>query len=147
MLLKIIFLAIFFTGCFCDDEPDDSYLKPKPKPEHPNCNTLNNKFITANFNFTRCVLRHNEEATFCTDCVRDYANILEAFNNLATGSEPIDNDPRITIKCRDLFIDNNQLNIVEDILSSSKHLWESGFCSGTHALYLMVTSFYFLFSK
>lgn len=49
MLLKIIFLAIFFTGCFCDDEPDDSYLKPKPKPEHPNCNTLNNKFITGKF--------------------------------------------------------------------------------------------------
>lgn len=121
-----IILIIWSTGYLCDDELDDS----DPKPKHKNCEELNSKFIQTNNNFTSCVLRFNENATYCIYCIEEYNQTLTAFDHLMHGEEHHENEHKATVTCRSRFIDNNQLDLVENVLAYSKHLWEIGFCSG-----------------
>lgn len=88
-----------------------------------NCKGLNGNFSTSSHIFTNCVLEHNEEATFCLDCIIDYKIFRAKYNDLVTGNDT-------TGSCRSRFIDNNQLDIVESVYANTKRLWDSGFCSG-----------------
>lgn len=120
MFLKLLALTVLFTGCFGDGF--DEFAK---KNDSQQCDELNNGFGKKNAKFVECVLKHNEKATFCEDCIHDYSNVMIAFDNLMTGNET-SNGP----SCRSRFVDINQLGLVEKIFDYSKRLWEIGDCSG-----------------
>lgn len=121
--LKLFSLAIVLTGCFADatDETDEI-------EKTPDCRELNDLFIKKNSDFVKCVLRHNENATYCEDCIQFYAFALTAYNNLMTLNETDKNSD--FLPCRLRFVDANQLNLVETVYGYSKRLWGIGDCSG-----------------
>lgn len=112
MLLKISVLFVLSLGFVLSKEPSSH-----------KCDSLNNKFGDLSHKFVQCVLEHNKIATFCLNCSMEYAQFLTSYNDLMTSKGA-------TIDCRPLFIDNNQLDIVESVYAHTKHLWDSGFCSG-----------------
>lgn len=118
MFLKILALAILFTGCFADGT--DEIEKGSQQ-----CDELNAHFGNANAGFVQCVLDNNEHALFCEDCISQYARTLVAFNNLMAGNESARGK-----QCRSRFVDINQLDLLEKIFGYSKRLWEIGDCSG-----------------
>lgn len=123
MFLRILSLAVLLSGCFVDatDETDEI-------EKTPDCRELNDIFSKRNQQFVACVLRNNENATFCEDCVEQYANASIAYNNLLTLNETDKNTDHLP--CRIRFVDANQLNLVESVHGYSKRLWEIGDCSG-----------------
>lgn len=118
MFLKILVLAILFTGCFADGTDE-------VEKDSQQCNELNDHFAKVNAIFVRCVLDNNEHALFCEDCISEYAATLAIFNELMTANETRDGTP-----CRSRFVDINQLDLLETIFGYSKRLWEIGDCSG-----------------
>lgn len=121
MLVKILSFAILLTGCFVDATDEAT--------KNQNCKELNDIFIKVNHKFVACVLEHNEHATFCEDCVVQYANTTRAYNDLLTLSETDKNAP-IQGPCRSRFVDANQLNLVDRAFEHTKRLWDTGDCSG-----------------
>lgn len=120
MFLQILSLAVLLTGCFADATDEVEIIKT-------NCEQLNNKTISKNTEFVRCVLENNEHATFCEDCVMEYGHALSAYKDLIDINETDTKDKQ---PCRFRFIDANQLNLVETVVGYSKRLWELGDCSG-----------------
>lgn len=113
---KMLILALLPMGCICVDSET---------LHRTNCVALNVEFSEANRELVSCVLKHNEDGTFCEDCAPQYAIFISKYN-LLVGSET-DADGTT---CRSRFVDNNQLSLVETIYANAKHIWEIGSCSG-----------------
>lgn len=116
-ILTLLFIAYIVDGT---DEFE--------KYTNPPCKQLNDLFIKKSHDFTHCVLTNNENATYCEDCVEDYASVWMAFNDLMTSNETDHTEKQGS--CRSRYIDANQLNLVETVLGHSKQLWTIGDCSG-----------------
>lgn len=119
MFLKILALSILITNCIVCGAEETA--------KTGNCKELNDKFIKTSHHFVKCVLDHNENATFCEDCIEQYANVTVAFNDLM-----IQNETDHKAKqgpCRSHYIDANQLDLVETYFGHTKRLWEIGDCS------------------
>lgn len=128
MFLKFLTLAALCTGGFVDGADDIDKDSQQISTIIPNCKQLNDLFNKANNKFQECILTHNENATFCEECIDSYADTLVAFDNLMTQNET---DHHKEVKpCRSRFVDANQLDLVETIMGYSKRLWEIGDCSG-----------------
>lgn len=121
MFLKILVLALLSTTYLTVGTDE---LEKDPQK---NCDELNNAFIKGSHEFTKCVLKNNENATFCEECVEEYANVLKTFNDLITSNETEHKEHQ---PCRDRYVDANQLGLVETVLAHSKQLWMIGDCSG-----------------
>lgn len=72
---------------------------------------------------------HNLNATFCLDCKDEYTNTFHYYEETMSSYE-LNNKSNANKTCRELFVDNNQLNIVEMLFSNAKQFWDHGFCSG-----------------
>lgn len=119
MLLKIIVLVLLSVACLANLE------KNKPhKPKH-DCEHVKNNLTNANNNFLRCVMNYNVNATFCLDCRSDYNETFYHYEKLMDSM-----DTKTNKTCREIYVDNNQLNVVEMIFSNAKKMWDHGFCSG-----------------
>lgn len=114
---KILILAFLPIGCICVD---------LETPHKKNCESLNGEFSEANRLFVNCVLKHNEDGTFCEECAEHYADFISKYNNLVGSATDADNKTT----CRSRFVDNNQLSLVDSIYANAKHIWEIGSCSG-----------------
>lgn len=124
----LLALAILFTcSTVCEAAVDND--SPQLLSIGPNCKELNDKFGDANNAFVQCVLNHNENATFCEDCFKKYAQLTVAFHNLTTGNET-DHSKHKGSPCRSRYVDANQLDLVETVYAHSKRLWDIGDCSG-----------------
>lgn len=116
MLLKFLILILIPIGCLSLD---------KGKKHKVNCKAINNEFAHATGEFVQCVMKNNEDASFCLNCVQQYSNSSILYNALIDGIGSSDN-----ITCRSRFVDNNQLNLVETLHQNTQRFWDIGFCSG-----------------
>lgn len=117
MWLKILIVASLSTG----------YLFLDISKEDGPCEKYKNLFIESNNNFVGCVINNNNNGCFCSECTKHYSDALVNFNALLSESET---DNNTTVPCHSLFIDNNQLGLVEGIFASSRRIWNTGYCSG-----------------
>lgn len=113
MLLEIVIFISLPAG----------YLFQETILESNQCKTLRNEFTTSNNLFLECVMKNNENATFCLTCANQYWDTLSAYNEFLNHTS-----------CRSRFFENNQLNLVEMLLTSTKHVWDVGFCAGNFVL-------------
>lgn len=128
MFLKILTVYALITQCIvCGADVSENDTQ-QSAPNGTNCKELNDIFIDRSNDFFKCVLDNNENATFCEDCIEQYANVTVAFHDLMTRNETqhkLKPDP-----CRARFVDANQLDLVETYFGQTKRLWDMGDCSG-----------------
>lgn len=122
ILLKILILALLPMGyILMEFEESTSHAK------HHSCKILNNNFTQKANTFVECVLQNNNGGTFCQKCLKDYVNVTHYYNLLLEGEETVKGT---NITCRSLYVDNNQLNLVDTVYANAKRFWELGACSG-----------------
>lgn len=88
------------------------------------CDALNTAFGRLNGLFIQCTNHHNKIATYCIDCLPQYSDLTVTYHDLTADQHP-DN-----ITCRPEYVDVNRLNLVETLMSNSKHVWDMAYCSG-----------------
>ncbi|XP_055317273.1 uncharacterized protein LOC129576348 [Sitodiplosis mosellana] len=121
MLLKVVVFVLLSMACLADIE----MIKKKHKPKHKDCDHLKTKLTLANNDFLRCVMDYNQNATFCLECKEFYTRTFHNYELMLNSYDTIESNKT----CRELFVDNNQLNLVELLFSNAKKFWDHGFCS------------------
>lgn len=83
------------------------------------CKHLYNTFTENTNEFIGCILVHNKNATFCTDCRPQFTNLFNAYKTLTQSKT-----------CRTEFVEVNRLNLVDISWVNAQNIWDVAICSG-----------------
>jgi hypothetical protein len=86
-----------------------------------NCTLLKDSFANSTAEFISCAIYNSRPITMCENCVQQYINILEDYNNM---KKILDNETY----CIDKFINLDRLQIIQTVYSSSYNLWNDAKC-------------------
>jgi hypothetical protein len=86
-----------------------------------NCTLLKDSFANSTAEFISCAIYNSRPITMCENCVQQYINILEDYNNM---KKILDNETY----CIDKFINLDRLQIIQTLYSSSYNLWNDAKC-------------------
>ncbi|XP_045472844.1 osteopetrosis-associated transmembrane protein 1 [Harmonia axyridis] len=85
------------------------------------CDAQLNAFASATSNFTACAIVNSKPITFCEDCVENYIEVIESYQNMSKVYKGA--------KCIDDFVDLDRLQIVKTLYENSYDLWNRAKCN------------------
>ncbi|XP_044268409.1 osteopetrosis-associated transmembrane protein 1-like [Tribolium madens] len=86
-----------------------------------NCTELKERFASATAEFNSCAIQNSRPVTFCENCVNDYIEIVDSYNDM---KEVSDNGTY----CVDTLINLDRLQIVQTLYTNSYNLWNNAKC-------------------
>ncbi|ENN81515.1 hypothetical protein YQE_02044, partial [Dendroctonus ponderosae] len=101
-------------------------LNPEPSID-PNCTSVRDLFANASSDFIQCAIDHSRPITLCADCVQEYLDVLNSYNNISKAS---DNGT----SCLNSFVNLDRLGIVHTLYENSVNLWTRAKCYECFAL-------------
>lgn len=65
-----------------------------------------------------CILKYSVPASICLKCANEFIDVVNSYSIVTNKT------------CREMYVDQDRLNIIEYIYSQYTELWDKAFCEG-----------------